>query len=136
MAGLSKPERRFQALLQALPDEYFVIRDAIDAQDNPDVERGLQKLQEKEAQLKAGDTATALWADKRGQRSMNPNRGSLKHRTADTKRHYRWLSSSDSDNPPHRTAKCFLCNGAHFVRDCEFLPDAQQDARKKNIGIA
>jgi len=60
MSGLAKPERRFQALLQALPEEYTVIRDAIDAQDNPDIERGLQKLQEKEAQLKASETA--LWA--------------------------------------------------------------------------
>ncbi len=73
MAGLSKPERRFQALLQALPEDYTVIRDAIDAQDTRDVERGLQKLQEKEAQLRAVETA--LWAGQhkngRGQRCTN-----------------------------------------------------------------
>lgn len=57
MAGLSKLERRFQALLQALLKDYMMIRDAINAQDTPDVERGLQKLQEKEAQLKAAETA-------------------------------------------------------------------------------
>ena len=38
MNSLSKPERRFQALLQALPEEYTVIRDAIDAQDDPNIE--------------------------------------------------------------------------------------------------
>ena len=38
MNGLSKPERRFQVLLQALPEEYTVIRDAIDAQDDPNIE--------------------------------------------------------------------------------------------------
>jgi len=57
MSDLFKPERRFQALLQSLPDEYTVIRDIIDAQNKSDVERELQKLQEKKAQLKTTETA-------------------------------------------------------------------------------
>jgi len=120
-------------LLQALLDEYVVICDAIDAQDNSDVKRGLQKLQEKEAQLKAGEIVIVLWADiwKEGQHSMNQNCSSSNHCTADTKRHYCRSFSSDSDCPSHRFTKCFLCNNPHFIKDCEFLPDAKRDTQKK-----
>jgi len=37
-----------------------VICNVIDAQDNPDVERDLQKLQKKEVQLKTDETVTVL----------------------------------------------------------------------------
>ena len=57
---LCDPKERFQSLLQALPKEYSGIWDGIDAQVNPDIETSLQKLQEKEALLKAEETA--LWA--------------------------------------------------------------------------
>jgi len=57
MSDLFKSERRFQALLQSLSDEYTIIRDIIDAQNKSDVERELQKLQEKKAQLKTTETA-------------------------------------------------------------------------------
>jgi len=57
MSNSFKSERRFQALLQSLSDEYTVIRDVIDAQNKSDVEKKLQKLQEKKAQLKTTETA-------------------------------------------------------------------------------
>jgi len=56
MSNLFKSERRFQVLLQSLSDEYMIIRDVIDAQNKSDVERELQKLQEKKAQLKTTET--------------------------------------------------------------------------------
>ncbi len=49
MSDLFKSERRFQVLLQSLSDEYMIIQDVIDAQNKSDVERELQKLQEKKA---------------------------------------------------------------------------------------
>ena len=54
---LCDPEEHFQSLLQALPKEYSGIWDGIDTQVNPDIETSLQKLQEKEALLKAEETA-------------------------------------------------------------------------------
>jgi len=60
MTELFKSEQQFQVLLQVLSDEYAVIHNAIDIQDNLNVKRGLQKLQKKEAQLKADETVTAL----------------------------------------------------------------------------
>jgi len=133
MTELSKPEQQFQALLQVLPDKYIVICNAINAQDNPDIKRDLQKLQEKEAQLKTDETVIVLWTDKQkgGQCSMNQNCSSSNHCTADIKQHYHRSFSSDSDHPSHYSIKCFLCNSSHFIKDCKFLPDTKQDAQKK-----
>jgi len=133
MARLFKPEQWFQVLLQVLSDKYIVICNAINTQNNSDIKRGLQKLQKKEAQLKAGETVIALWADKQkgGQHSMNQNCSSSNHHTADIKQHYCRSFSSDSDHPPHCFTKCFLCNSPHFIKDCKFLSDVKQDAQKK-----
>ncbi len=49
ISDLFKSKRRFQVLLQLLSDEYMIIQDVIDAQNKSDVERELQKLQEKKA---------------------------------------------------------------------------------------
>ncbi len=57
MSNLFKSERRFQVLLQSLSDEYMIIQDIIDAQNKLNIERELQKLQEKKAQLKTTETA-------------------------------------------------------------------------------
>jgi len=57
MSNLFKSERCFQVLLQLLSDEYTIIQDVIDAQNKSDVEKELQKLQEKKAQLKTTETA-------------------------------------------------------------------------------
>ncbi len=112
LKDFATPEQRFQTLLQALPAEYAVTRDAIDAQDAPDIEMGLQKLQEKEAQLKASDNA--LWA---GQQRRNKS-----HQERQTSRHgHGRRSSSNSDHsPPRRTLTCYLCGGAHRRQDCEY----------------
>ncbi len=59
MSNLFKSERHFQVLLQLLSDEYMIIQNIIDVQNKSNVERELQKLQEKKAQLKT--TETALW---------------------------------------------------------------------------
>ncbi len=47
MSDLFKSKRCFQVLLQLLSDEYTVIQDIIDAQNKLDIEKRLQKLQEK-----------------------------------------------------------------------------------------
>ncbi len=57
MSDLFKSERCFQVLLQLLSNKYMIIQDIIDAQNKSDVERELQKLQEKKAQLKTTETA-------------------------------------------------------------------------------
>ncbi len=91
MSDLFKSERRFQALLQSLSDEYTVIRDIIDAQNKSDVEKKLQKLQEKKAQLKT--TETALWVKRENERERTDheqNKRKISHRRKS-------LSSFDSD---------------------------------------
>ncbi len=49
ISDLFKSKCRFQVLLQSLSDEYTVIQDVIDAQNKSNVEKRLQKLQEKKA---------------------------------------------------------------------------------------
>ncbi len=129
MSGLFKPERRFQALLQSLPDEYTVIRDVIDAQNKSDVEKGLQKLQEKEAQLKT--TEAALWV-KRGNERERTGREQNKRKISHRRKS---LSSSDSDQSrrrqPQRSLKCFLCGDGHRLADCSHLSAAQKLVKKR-----
>ncbi len=49
MSNLFKLKRHFQVLLQLLSDKYMIIQDVIDAQNKLNVEKKLQKLQEKKA---------------------------------------------------------------------------------------
>lgn len=57
LKALVTSRRRFQTLLQSLPQEYDVIRDVIDAQDDLDIEKYIQKLEEKEAQIRVIEIA-------------------------------------------------------------------------------
>jgi len=113
-----------------------VICDVINTQNNPDVKRGLQKLQKKETQLKTDKTVIVLWADKqkKDQCSMNQNCSSLNYCTANIKQHYCRSFSSDSDHSSHHFIKYFLCNSSHFIKDCEFLPDVKWDAQRRQAG--
>lgn len=129
MKGLSTPERRLQTLLQSLPAEYDVIRDAIDAQDNPDHERAIQKLQEKEAQLLARTTETAMWAKRKEDDRTKPNRRHIPNR--------RRYSSSSEENHKRRPIKklgpktgCFLCGEDHRIIKCDYLKKLQELIRK------
>ena len=125
MAGLANPKRRFQTLLQSLPSEYDVIRDAIDAQDNPDVDRSIQKLQEKEAQLAAIKAESALLARDQKDNRRQPYRIPQRR-------------SSSSDESPRRsnaktrkTRGCFLCDGSHRIADCDLLKELRKWAKKQ-----
>ena len=55
MIALTKSERRFQIFLQSLFFEYDVIRDVIDILNNSNIDKFIQKLQRKEAQLKTNE---------------------------------------------------------------------------------
>ena len=99
LEGLNKQDQRIQTLLQSLPEEYMVIRDAIDGQETLDVDTVLQKLQEKEAQLKIG-----------GEKAMYAKRGrdNDRHRPAKSKssRRFRRYASGRRRSPE---GKCFTC---------------------------
>ena len=56
LIDLTKLERRFQTLLQFLLSKYDVIRDVIDAQNNSNIDKFIQKLQEKKTQFKTNET--------------------------------------------------------------------------------
>ena len=128
ISDLFKSERRFQVLLQSLSDEYTVIQDVIDAQNKSDVEKKLQKLQKKKAQLKI--TEIALWVKRENERERTDheqNKCKISH-------HCKSLLSFDSDQL-HRHQlqwflKCFLCEDEHHLVDCSHLFAAQKLVKK------
>ena len=89
---------KVQQLIQALPMEYTVTRDAIHVA-NLTPEEKVRKLKEKEAQLKK-ESDTAMIA----------------------KNNYRPRRRQQSSSPevsPRRS--CFLCENSHLIRDCPYL---------------
>ncbi len=129
ISDLFKSERRFQALLQSLSDEYTVIQDVIDAQNKSDVEKKLQKLQKKKAQLKI--TEIALWVKRENERERTDheqNKCKISHRRKS-------LLSFDSDQLRRRQLqrflKCFLCEDEHHLVDCSHLFAAQKLVKKR-----
>ncbi len=128
MSDLFKSERRFQALLQSLSDEYTVIQDVIDAQNKSDIKKKLQKLQKKKAQLKI--TETVLWVKWRNERERTDheqNKRKISH-------HRKSLSSFDSDQlrccQLQWSLKCFLCEDEYYLIDYSHLSAAQKLVKK------
>ncbi len=124
MSDLFKSERCFQTLLQLLSDEYMIIWNIIDAQNKSDVERELQKLQEKKAQLKT--TETALWIKRRNEREhtdQEQNKRKISHRC-------KCFSDFDNDQSRHWFLKCFLCEDKHHLVNCFHLSAVQELVKK------
>ncbi len=125
ISDLFKSERRFQVLLQLLSDEYTIIQDVIDAQNKSDVERELQKLQEKKAQLKT--TETALWVKRRNERERT-DREQNKRKISHRRKHF---SDFNSDQSRRWFLRCFLCEDKHRLVDCSHLSAAQELVKKR-----
>ncbi len=125
MSDLFKLECRFQALLQSLSNEYMIIQDIIDAQNKSDVEKELQKLQEKKAQLKT--TETALWVKRKNERKRTDweqNKRKISH-------HCKHFSDFDNDQSRCQFLRCFLCENKHHLVDCSHLFAAQELVKKR-----
>ena len=117
MTNLVKSERRFQIFLQFLLFEYDVIRDAIDAQDNSDVDRFIQKLQEKKTQLIASKTAESTLLARDNQKDSRRQSYRIFQR--------RFFSSDESSRrfnvKTRKTRDCFLCDDSHRIANCDLL---------------
>ena len=137
MKAMSLPKGRFQILLKSLPDEYDTLRDAIDAQTDPDIDEAFEKLQEKEAQLQAKDKEMAMLA-KNSYRKDKYDLGYDRHRNA-YRIPQRRRSNSSSQGDRRSTRKhddknkslsdgkgCFLCDGPHRIAKCTFLLDLRK----------
>ena len=118
---------RLGALLRSLPEEYNTIRDWIDMQPIVDVANSIAKLEEKEAQLKANDTESAMYA---GRNNYNKtfNKGNRNRDREKQNRSWR-RHSSDSDENIRQKKKdkrimkgpkggCYICGGNHCCADC------------------
>ena len=133
LKALNSNRQRLGTLLKSLPSDYDALIDGFDAQNDPDTDTVLQKLQEKEAALKALATATAETAmySKANAKQNRPQR----------RRPYNYASSSNSeDNKPRKPSKsykprgtfhksaggagCFICGGTdHRMSGCEFYDE-------------
>jgi len=108
-----------------LSDEYMIIQDVIDVQNKSNVEKELQKLQEKKAQLKT--TEIALWVKRRNERERTDWEQN-KRKTSHCCKHF---SDFDSNQSCHQFLKCFLCEDKHHLVDCSHLSAAQELVKKR-----
>ena len=126
MTNLINSKRRFQTLLQFLSFEYDVIRDAIDAQDNSNVDRFIQKLQEKKTQLVAIKIESTL---------LTKNHQKNNRRQSYRISQRRFFSSDESSRrfnvKTRKTRDCFLCDDSHRIADCDFLKKLRKWAKKQ-----
>ena len=129
ITSLAKSERRLQTLLQSLSFEYDVIRDAIDAQDNSDVDRFIQKLQEKKTQLTASKTVESTLLTRNNQKNSRRQSYRISQR--------RFFSSDESSRrfnvKTKKTKDCFLCDDSHKIADCDLLKKLRKWAKKQKI---
>ena len=116
MTNLVKSERRFQILLQFLFFEYDVIRDAIDAQDNSNVDRFIQKLQEKKTQLIASKIVESTLLIKNNKNSRRQSYRISQRRFFNSNESFRRFNVKT-----RKTRDCFLCDDSHKIADCDFL---------------
>lgn len=117
---LTTLKERLTILLRGLSNEYMNIQDHIDAQNKSDIETAIQKLQEKEAQLKAKGTKTEendLWV-KRGDKRIIKEHHKSRHLFSSndkTKRLYKAQATLNG-----LKGGCYICDKEHIVIKCEF----------------
>ena len=109
-----------------MPDDYSTIRDAINAQIDPDIDALIQKLQEKEAQLIAKDKEVAMWA--KDNRREGRYRDYNHQRSGAYRIPQRRSSSSSGERRFTRNTKlkpkdkgCFLYDSDYRIKDCDLL---------------
>ena len=124
LSVFTSANQRFQILLKCLPKkDYGAIRDAFDAQADPDIETFMMKLEKKETQLIADKKKMTMLAkgyDRKDGHKHDHGRERSAYRIPQ-----RRSSSSQSE---HRFSKsktvkksCFLCGENHFIRDCKYV---------------
>ena len=115
MTSLINSKRDFQILLQFLSFEYDVIRDAIDVQNNSDVDKFIQKLQEKKTQLVAIKIESTLLI-----RNQKNNRRQFyrisQRRSFNSNENFRRFNVKTK-----KTRDCFLCDDSHKIANCDLL---------------
>ncbi len=102
----------------------MIIQDVIDAQNKLNVERELQKLQEKKAQLKT--TKTALWIKRRNEYKCidwKQNKCKISH-------YYKHFSDFNNNQLRCWFLRCFLCENKHHLVDCSYLSAARELVKK------
>ncbi len=126
MKGLCRNDRLVQTLLASLPTEYMTTRDTLDAQGYLDVDIVLQRLQEKEASLKADETT--MWAKREANRSRSRHqRRSASAESGSGRRQYKRKSSNDS-------RRCHICQSSrHFADDCPKRDKVREFLRRDRL---
>ena len=129
ITNLIKSKRRFQSFLQFLTFEYDVIRDAIDAQNNSNVDKFIQKLQEKKTQLIANKTVESTLLIENNQKNNRRQSYRISQR--------RFFNSNQSSRrfnvKTRKTRNCFLCDNSHRIANCDFLKKLRKWTKKQKI---
>ena len=140
--NLATESARIQSLLKCLPDEYSVIRDTLDVQDETNHEVVIQKLQEKEAALnrKANEATKAAETSKETAMYAKPRRHHRHHSSSSD------ASMPDAPRAPRnrnekrrearetrpRTRACYICESSnHTARTCPWREQLRAYIKKK-----
>ena len=121
MTSLVNSKRRFQIFLQFLSFEYDVIRDAIDVQNNSNVDKFIQKLQEKKTQFVAIKTESTLLT-----RNHQKNNRRQFYRISQRRSFNSNESSRRFNVKTKKTRNCFFCDDSHRIADCDFLKELRK----------
>ena len=137
----TSPLNRLFIFLQALPADYETLVDGIRAQTEPDVERTILKLQEKEAILK--ERETAMWAKSgKGRPTLQPkgSRAALRgSRSKSSMRRKSSTSDSESGNLARngREFLCLLCDSPeHHLSNCPHKDWAKMRVKRHKERLA
>ncbi|KAI1515892.1 Retrotran-gag-2 domain containing protein [Pyrenophora tritici-repentis] len=107
--GAYKDSALLLVLIRSLPKEFKTTIDTLNAQLNLTVEQKLKFLEEKEVRDQQDANEKALPAFRKTEKYVPPYR---------RRNHKNSPLSSDSESGAKFTVQCFLCDGAHGVRDC------------------
>ena len=114
ITNLFKSKRRFQTFLQFLFIEYDVIRDAIDAQNNFDIDKFIQKLQKKKTQFIANKIVESTLMIKNNRRqSYRIFQRRFFNFDENSRRRFKIMTK--------KIKNCFFCDDSHKIVECNFL---------------
>ncbi|KAF7574375.1 hypothetical protein PtrM4_059980 [Pyrenophora tritici-repentis] len=107
--GAYKDSALLLVLIRSLPKEFKTTIDTLNAQLNLTVEQKLKFLEEKEVRDQQDADEKALPAFRKTEKYVPPYK---------RRNHKSSPLSSDSESGTKFMVQCFLCDGAHGVRDC------------------
>ena len=123
---------KIQFILKCLSNEYMIIRDTLDAQNEQNHEMIIQKLQKKKAMLKTGEVTKTneivMYVKRHHRRHFFSSDISMSDVSRNKNEQRRKTRSS------RRRLECFICDSSkHEIRECSHLEKFKTYVKKRKI---